>query len=104
MHSFFDGDYDAAIKLIPFYLVTFLLWEDFYERVPVKIHVSYEDVAQNPENVLQQISSNFTYTLRTQRHKLHAKKCSEGLGDPIGVQEHQRPVGTSIHKWAKNGW
>ena len=101
-NSFFDGDYDAAVKFNPILSRYIPAMANFLRESSCdKIHVSYEDVAQNPEHVLRRISDFLQIPYEPDAINYTQKNVVEGLGDPIGVQKHQRPVGTSIHKWAK---
>ena len=53
----FDGDYDAAIKFNPILSRYIPAMARFLRESPCpKIHVSYEDITQDPEDVLSKIS------------------------------------------------
>lgn|GEM_PF-179177 len=101
-NSFFDGDYEAAVKFNPLIsrYVPKMAW--FLREQPVKLlHVSYEDVASKPEETLQRISEYLEIPFEPDAVNYKRKEVAgEGLGDPIGVQQHNRPVTSSIHKWA----
>jgi len=102
-NSFFDGDYEAAVRFNPVIsrYVPKMAW--FLRERPVDLlHVCYEDVASKPEETLQRISEYLEIPFEPDAVNYKRKDVAgEGLGDPIGVQQHNRPVTSSIHKWAK---
>ena len=101
-NSFFDGDYDAAIKFNPILSRYIPVMARFLRESPCpKIHVSYEDIAKDPESVLSKISNFLEIPFEPDAVNYSQKDVVQGLGDPIGVQKHKRPVSSSIHKWAK---
>jgi hypothetical protein len=99
--SFFDDDYDAAVKFNPILSRYIPVMSAFLRETTVdKFHVSYEDVASNPEQVLERISSFLDIPFEPSAVQYQSKGVAEGLGDPLGVHKHARPVTDSIHKWA----
>jgi hypothetical protein len=63
--------------------------------------VAYEDVAAEPEAVLERISHFLEIPYEPEAVNYgQAQVEGSGLGDPIGVGQHSRPVTTSIAKWA----
>jgi hypothetical protein len=101
-NSFFDGDYDAARKFNPILnryvpAVARLLRE---QAVPL-IRVEYEQLVQRPDDEMRRVVDFLHLPFEADaieygRHEHDAK----GLGDPLGVNRHTRPVTESIDKWA----
>ncbi len=104
-HSFFDGDYEEAQRHNPIIeryvpaLAKFLRQGD----VP-SVHVRYEDLVGDPEGnmrrVYEHIGVPFDADTIDYGNDKHAGKPREGLGDPIGVNQHSRPTTASSEKWA----
>ena len=101
-NSFFDGDYQAALAFNPILSRYVPAIANFLRQKEVSFaHVSYEQLSTNPTEVLQQISSYLEIPYEPQALNYKSATVSKGLGDPIGVDKHERPVATSIHKWAQ---
>ena len=100
-NSFFDGDYDAAVKFNPILSRYIPVMADGIRRSAVSLlHISYEEVASKPEETLQKISTFLDIPFEPEALEYKRATVAEGLGDPIGVQKHDRPVTSSIAKWA----
>lgn len=101
-NSFFDGDWRAAHGFNPIIerYVPAIARFVRQRRVPL-IHVRYEDVVQAPEDHLARIFA-FLGVANEPEAVEYGNRFSarEGLGDPIGVSQHRRPVTASLHKWA----
>jgi hypothetical protein len=101
-NSFFDGDYAAARKFNPILnryvpAMARLLRE---RRVPL-IQVGYEQLVQQPEVEMRRVFDFLGVafepgTIEYGRHEHETK----GLGDPLTVDRHTRPVTGSVEKWA----
>lgn len=101
--SFFDGNWDTAHAFNPLLERYVPAIAEFLREEPVPLlQVSYEKLVSNPETELARIfwflalepdPEAVDYGSRFQGP-------AAGPGDPIGVQQHQRPVTESIHKWA----
>jgi hypothetical protein len=102
-NSFFDGDYDAAVAFNP--VITRyvpVMAAALRDRPAPVLHVRYEDVATQPEVELQRISGFLDIPYEPDAVNYDQVEVQgEGLGDPIGVKQHSRPVASSVHKWAK---
>lgn len=98
--SFFDGDYEAALRFNPI-LSRYVPAMARFLREPTArtLQVSYEDVASSPEAQLQKISAFLDIPFEPEALNYKRKGVAEGLGDPIGVGQHDRPVASSIEKW-----
>ena len=100
--SFFDGDYDAAVRFNPILSRYIPVMARFLREKPAPaLHVRYEDVVSQPEAELRRISDFLGIPFEPEALNYKKKEVQgEGLGDPIGVQKHDRPVTDSIEKWA----
>lgn len=99
--SFFDGDYQVAQSHNPILNRYVPAIADFLRRraVPL-IHVRYEDVVQAPEAALKDICKflGLAFEPDMVEYGKHDQP-QKGLGDPLGVKQHDRPVTTSVDKW-----
>lgn len=99
--SFFEGDWPAAHDYNPIIeryvpAIARFLRED---GVPM-VHVNYEQLVQDPECHMRRVCE--TLELEFEPAMIDYGKTSQehkGLGDPIGVQQHSRPVTSSLYKW-----
>ena len=96
-HSFFDGDYKRLVQSVPIPLYT-RNGSDFKSKCPL-IHVSYEQVVSNPEETLKRLTDFLDVPYEPEALDYKRAKVAEGLGDPLGVQKHDRPVTSSKDKW-----
>ena len=65
------------------------------------LHVRYEDLVTDPEETLSRISEFLDIPFEPNAVNYKQKDVAgQGLGDPVGVAQHSRPVTDSIHKWA----
>jgi hypothetical protein len=105
-NSFFDGDYQVAQDYNPLLnryipaLATFLRQSE----VP-HIHVRYEDLVNDPETWMRKIYDYIGIdfepdTINYGEHKRDAS-ADKGLGDPLGVQQHDCPSTDSVKKWVE---
>jgi hypothetical protein len=100
-NSFFDGDYQAAVQFNPILSRYIPVMADCIRRKDVSLlHISYEDIATHPEKTLQLISTFLDIPFQPEALEYKRANVAQGLGDPIGVQKHDRPVTSSIDKWA----
>lgn len=99
--SFFDGDYDVAARFNPILERYIPVMARFLRERPCPtLHVTYENVASQPEVELKRISEFLGIPYEPDALDYQRKEVAEGLGDPIGVKQHSRPVTSSIAKWA----
>ena len=100
--SFFDGDYEAARKFNPILNRYVPAMARFLREQPVPlVRVAYEDVVQRPAEEMRRLLDFLGLpfepgVIEYGKHDLDAK----GLGDPITVNRHDRPVTASVEKWA----
>lgn len=105
-NSFFDGDYQVAQNYNPLLnryvpaIASFLRQEEVGH-----FHVRYEDLVKNPEDWMRQIYEYIGVEFEAETidygERKEAQAPREGLGDPIGVQQHTRPTTKSVKKWAE---
>ena len=101
-NSFFDGDYQAAVAFNPILSRYIPVMADAIRRQAVPLlHVTYEQVAAEPEATLKRISSFLDIPFEPEALDYKRATVAKGLGDPIGVEKHDRPVTSSIDKWAQ---
>jgi len=99
--SFFDGDYKVAADFNPILSRYIPVMARFLRERPCPaLHVSYENIATQPEVELKRISEFLGIPYEPEALDYKRKAVAEGLGDPIGVAQHSRPVASSVAKWA----
>lgn len=102
-NSFFDGDYVAARRFNPILNRYVPAMASFLRERPVPmVRVAYEDLVQRPEEEMRRVFAFLELPFEpgvidygTHEHE------AKGLGDPLGVQRHTRPVTDSVEKWAQ---
>jgi hypothetical protein len=101
-NSFFDGDWHAATEFNPIVnryvpAIARLL------RDPPKhlLQVGYESLVRDPTSELARVFAFLDLPNEPQviDYARHFRSEVSGRGDPIGVDDHSRPVDTSIDKW-----
>jgi hypothetical protein len=100
--SFFDGDYDAARRFNPILNRYVPAMARFLRERPVPlIQVGYEQLVQQPEVEMRRVFDflELAFEPGAIEYGRHAHD-SKGLGDPIAVDRHTRPVTESVEKWA----
>lgn len=103
--SFFDGDYAAARDFNPILQRYVPAMATFLRERPVPfVHVRYEDIVADPEPQLRRIYEylGVPHEPETVEYGREKPAVQGGLGDPIGVNQHSRPVTSSLEKWARN--
>ncbi len=101
-NSFFDGDFESARRFNPILSRYIPAMARFLRETSVPhLHVRYEDLVGQPEETLGRISSFLDIPFEPDALNYKQKDVAgQGLGDPVGVAQHSRPVTDSIHKWA----
>lgn len=101
-NSFFDGDYDAARRFNPILnryvpAMAALVRE---AEVPL-VRVAYETLVRRPEEEMRRVCESIGVSFEPKMIDYGEQKFdSRGLGDPIGVGQHTRPVTESVDRWA----
>ena len=101
-NSFFDGDWQRAHDFNPVAERYVPAMARFLREKPVPmIQVGYEDLVKNPESNLKNIFDFLGLPNEPEAveygKRFDAKK---GMGDPITVNQHDRPMTESVEKWA----
>jgi hypothetical protein len=100
--SFFDGDYTVAVTHNPV-LQRYVpaLARLVRERTVPHVWVKYEELVREPEAHFRRVCEHLGIPFEERAiHYGESGTEFKGLGDPTGVQRHDRPVTTSIAKWA----
>jgi hypothetical protein len=100
--SFFDSDYQAAHDYNPITERYVPAIAKFLRQANVPLHqVVYERLVADPEPVLRGIFefASLVHEPGAVNYGEHAQS-EKGLGDPIGVAQHNRPSTSSLEKWA----
>jgi hypothetical protein len=101
-NSFFDGDYVAARKFNPILNRYVPAMARFIRERPVPfVRVGYEALVQDPEAEMRRVFEflEVPFEASAINYGEHEHE-SKGLGDPLGVKQHSRPVTDSVEKWA----
>ena len=100
VESFFDGDARAASAFNPILSRYIPAIADFIEEPPQKmIHVSYEQLVQEPQDTLGRLCSFLNIPVQEEALNYNRAQVEKGLGDPIGVGKNSRPVQDSLYRW-----
>lgn len=99
--SFFDGDYEAAVRFNPVLVRYIPAMARFLRQKDVPfLHVKYEDLVTEPERTLERICAYLEIPFDPGALDYTRKRVDgKGLGDPVGVQKHARPVSSSKDTW-----
>lgn len=107
--SFFENDWTAAHDFNPIVERYVPAMARFLRstKTPM-IHVRYEDLVQDPDVWMQKVCDCLELPFEpgiveygAQKEGAPKEPQRKGLGDPIGVSRHTRPVTSSLHKWVK---
>lgn len=101
-NSFFDGDYATARKFNPILNRYVPAMARFLRERPVPmVRVAYEDLVRRPEDEMRRVFEflGLPFEAGTIEYGSHEHE-AKGLGDPLGVGQHSRPVTDSVEKWA----
>jgi hypothetical protein len=100
--SFFDGDYAAAAAFNPVIERYVPAMAQFLRQSEVPfVHVKYEELVTAPEDTLQRICAYLEIPFEPEALDYRRKEVAgAGLGDPVGVRKHARPVSSSKDTWA----
>lgn len=103
-NSFFDGDYAAAQNYNPILNRYVPAIAAFLREWPaLSLHVRYEDLVEDPELWMERIYAYVGVPFERETIEYGdmtvAPHAGKGLGDPIGVKQHSRPMRASVNKW-----
>lgn len=102
--SFFEDDWQAAHEFNPIIERYVPAIARFLRDANTPyFHMRYEDLVQNPAEIMERACAYLELPFEDGMVEYGKKKepTRKGLGDPIGVNQHSRPVTSSIHKWVK---
>jgi hypothetical protein len=101
-NSFFDGDYRRAQAYNPLLNRYVPAMAEFLRQTEVPfVHVRYEDLVQDPEMWTRRICEYVGVPFEPQMIAYGGASPREGLGDPLGVAQHDRPTTASLDKWVR---
>lgn len=103
-NSFFDGDYLVANQYNPILNRYVPALAAFLRQTETPfIHVRYEDLVKEPESWFERICAYIGIPFEAEAIDYGKKDEArpQGLGDPIGVNQHSRPTTASVKKWAQ---
>ncbi|MBI1816496.1 MAG: sulfotransferase [Deltaproteobacteria bacterium] len=101
-NSFFDSDYEAARKFNPILNRYVPAMARFLRKrsVPL-VQVGYEQLVQQPEIEMRRVCEFLDIAFEPRMIEYGEQQPeSKGLGDPVNVDRHTRPVTESVEKWA----
>lgn len=102
--SFFEDDWKAAHRFNPIIERYVPAMARFIRDTQAPfIHVRYEDLVTDPEKYMRDVCAflELPFESQTVEYGAAGESKRKGLGDPIGVDQHSRPVTTSVDKWVK---
>lgn len=103
VNSFFDGEWEVALNHNPILerYVPALAGMVRDKPVPL-VHLRYETFVKDPEKGFREICTYLGVEFEASAIDYQSSGESfEGLGDPTGVHQHDRPVTSSVSSWAR---
>ena len=100
--SFFDGEWEVALEHNPILQRYVPALAKMLRERPVDLHhVRYEEFVDDPASGFRSICDYLGVSFEESAIDYQAAgEKFEGLGDPTGVEQHGRPVTSSIDSWA----
>jgi len=103
VHSFFDGDFEAATRLSPLLGRYVPAIARFLRERPVPLHhLRYEDLVANPEASISELCGFTGLAFEPsmiEYGRSGQTETAKGLGDPISVDKETRPTTASVARW-----
>ncbi len=103
--SFFDGDVEVANRHNPILDRYVPAIATFLRAKPAPlVHLRYEDLVADPEAWMRRVLDFLGLAFEPaiiEYGREGVARAGEGLGDPIGVARHTRPVTESVDRWAE---
>ncbi len=101
-HSFFGGDYQAAVDTNPIIAPYVRAIGAFLIDRPVPcVQVRYDDVVREPEAEMRRICEHLGVGFVPEMVEYGRQQhISKSYGDPLSVEKHTRPVTNSLETWA----
>jgi hypothetical protein len=106
-NSFYDSDYEVAIRHNPILERYVPAIARFLRDAPAPlIHIRYEPLVESPRSELERVFEFLHLEFEPDVIEYgaagrEAGAPQRGLGDPLGVERHDRPVTDSIESWAE---
>ncbi len=100
-NSFFNGDWEGAHAFNPILERYVPAIGAFVRERPVPLlQVAYEDLVEGPEAQLERVFAYLGLGHVPGAVEYGSTPMKKGMGDPISVDAHDRPVADSLDKWA----
>lgn len=100
-NSFFRGDWESAHAFNPIVERYVPAIGAFLRERPVPLlHLAYEDLVTDPEPQLERIFAYLALEHIPDAVDYGKTAMKKGMGDPITVDTHDRPVSDNVDKWA----
>lgn len=101
-HSFFSGDYRAAMETNPVVGPYVKAIGSFLHTQAVPyVQVRYEDLVRDPEPEMRRVLAHLGLSFEPGVVEYGKQKhITKSYGDPMSVEKHQRPVADSVDTWA----
>ncbi len=101
-NSFFNGDWNIAKDYNPILARYVPAMGKFLRERPVPLtQVRYESLVSRPELELERVFAFLGLDNDPDAVNYGQTKMKSGMGDPINVQKHSRPMTASVAKWAE---
>ncbi len=102
VNSFFDGEWEVALSHNPILERYVPALAKMVREKPVELaHIRYEEFVADPEQGFRGICDYLDVPFESSAIDYQESGDGfEGLGDPTGVHQHDRPVTSSIGSWA----
>jgi hypothetical protein len=103
-NSFFDGNFALAQRHDPVLERYVPALAGFLRQTDVNfLHLNYENLVREPEVCMKKICSYLEIPFEPDAVNYGGKQdrqaAEAGLGDPIGVSQHARPIAAGVDKW-----
>ncbi len=105
-NSFYDGDFEVSVRHNPILERYVPAIARFLREAPAPlIHVRYEPLVESPGSELERLCGFLDLEFEPAAIEYGGAQGEptahkRGLGDPLGVERHSRPVTDSVDSWA----
>ena len=102
--SFFDDDWDVALAHNPILSRYIPAISNFLTNEPPEhlIHIRYDQLVMYPEETLAKVCACAGVPFEPEMVNYGSETVASGLGDPVNVDQNDRPVATHMHAWTSD--